>query len=1364
MNPAMHYRSRSEAGDVSSPRSSRAASFSSDRPSLAGSVSFQMPTSVRPPPAFIAASVASQIVTDHHNAQLRESADAADAADADDHNAGIFLVNALFSEQALRLLNAFLDHLLFAFLSTARSPALTAIRPSITEVLKPRLAREAMATADEELEGLLAGDDDEEFPVQPGQDAQTWDVERVWKRTRLRIMVYTRLGELEDEDEERYVQQERGLSMDDSDDEDAGLVSWASAIFLTSVIEYIAEQTLLVSGQAAYARAAAKMKKLSQQDEVDEDQALERIVVEDFDVEKLALNSALGRLWRTWRKRVRSPIAPLFPRVRSMSSITSLHRRHLSYDTESVHGDSLAEVPEHMPTETEIAANIPLPMSDNDVDEIEVPGLARTFEEAESSAMQTPVMRPQRPNSVIMLAPAEEFRRRLTKERPLSMPPPAAAPFVVPEQHEEADDMPYETPMEQEMPLETPMDMPFETPMERMSDDESYIHDERQEGISPEELKQTKKAEEESEAEHEHDADMVAFAASTGMGFGMSPIVPTKQSGLDKDEDDVDTPTQTMYEGRPQVLQSKRMSIEKPGTPGIVRTYSTRSSSLKSHDKTPAGTPRGQTPSATPPTEFNSYPDDPHTDDDLSGPEAIGVARTSDIPIPTPSPPGEIANGERTPNDNPNTHARHPSHGGYVEVLPRHSGSTSISVRNTPTPEGRHTPVESSVPRKEVQPRSDSLRKEIPRKDVTPAPRPRDITPPRTRGTTLASLQETETWTTKSQSPVVPERSIRRGSPTQGSPKNSSPKNNSSLRSRESPVSVPDRTAKNKVAESVTRGRSGTGDGEYTVEKATLQRVSSSASTTRSASTSILNSARDSDGSLGGRPRNISGRMSEEDRQREFDSLVKSEDTVKYTLTPQNMRDMEAGLSSQDVSPILSRKESPVMKRVEPVKSSPQKAASTHKPAASVTVYPPVKADMDNQFGSQHLPTRTASRSKGPIPSSGSHSNVAKPKAREPRIQNESMRDFADFIRSTGPAPGEERPVQPFVALRDPGPKPSNGSNSSLGLGRKTSTRQGPSHSHTSSLAGEGPSAKPRIHMEPRSPAGQRSGNDDLIDFIRQGPPNTNNQPRIPRAVAPFRTTVDSDQFDSMLDENGNVESTYGSQVSTVSKHSAQTVNSRTGLIPKQTVVQPAYSNTPQNLTGNFSSGEPTIQRTRRRVKDPYAIDSDDEDDDLLTALPKSSKPQQREESMMDFLNSMEPSSDSAPQPFLLSPETVAAAKARAAKNSTTQSPPGMSPSGAAPRAGLGSRFGKGPSAQPAVISSTITSNAPRAHKPRLQAREAATGESRHRSTTNDLADFLRNSGPPEPAAPPPGATIRKEEGKRGSAKFWRKKTYPDMP
>lgn len=78
-------------------RSSRAPSFSSDRQSVASSITFQMPATVRPPPAYIAASVASQTVTDHQNAQLRQ--------EDPDHEE---LQNAVFSEQSLALLNAFL--------------------------------------------------------------------------------------------------------------------------------------------------------------------------------------------------------------------------------------------------------------------------------------------------------------------------------------------------------------------------------------------------------------------------------------------------------------------------------------------------------------------------------------------------------------------------------------------------------------------------------------------------------------------------------------------------------------------------------------------------------------------------------------------------------------------------------------------------------------------------------------------------------------------------------------------------------------------------------------------------------------------------------------------------------------------------------------------------------------------------------------------------------------------------------------------------------------------------------------------------------------------------------------------------------
>lgn len=408
--------------------------------------------------------------------------------------------------------------------------------------------------------------------------------------------------------------------------------------------------------------------------------------------------------------------------------------------------------------------------------------------------------------------------------------------------------------------------------------------------------------------------------------------------------------------------------------------------------------------------------------------------------------------------------------------------------------------------------------------------------------------------------------------------------------------------------------------------------------------------------------------------------------------------------------------------------------------AASSIADPRASADRGNSFSTERSLGRTTSRNKGQAVAnhrpSPSRKVIIRPLAREPRIESESLRDFADFIRSTGPSPGQEKPVQPFVNISGNGSK-SAGS-SSMSVARNASTKQ-------SSRNADVPSPRPRANMEPRSPAGLSNGNDDLIDFIRQGPPD-DGHPRINRSIAPFRTTIDSDQFDSMLGHHSNVEAAYGSKASTLnSKHSLQTVSSRTGLLPASNVVQPAYSNTPQMLTGSMASNpEPPITKTRRRVKDPYAIDMSDEDDeeveDQLTALPPSGQPAQ--EGLMEFLNSIDPPPTSKPQPLILSEQTIAAAKARA--NSLSNS----SPSSA-------TAMRNGAAAAP---------DANRAQRSHSQLRAPAVADMRAKSTaTSDLADFLRNSGPPEmPAAPARKEAPVEQEKKR---RFWRsKKTYPDLP
>src|SRR5690242_1586525 len=1039
-SPTMHRHTSSETGDIMSRRSSIAPSFTSDRPSVASSVTFQMPTTVRPPPAYIAASVASQMVSDNHNAQRRQ---------LDPEHDG--LENAVFSEQALLLLNGFLDHLLFAFLSTARSPSLTAIRPAIIEVLKPRLAREAIEAADEELQGLLSGEDDEEFtPVDGGKAIDRWDVEKVWKRTRLRIMVYTRLGEMEDEDEERYVQQERGLSMDEDEDEEAGLVSWASAIFLTSVIEYIAEHTLLVAGQAAYARMASRVNKRSHHSDETDEGAIERLIIEEPDVEKIALNSALGRLWRTWRKRVRASLQPLSPNrgIRPNSSFTSLQRRgsrSSQLTADESYRIGYTPVSERAPTETDIAANIPLPIGSRDVDEIEVPGLARTFEDAESSGRQTPVSRPVRPNSVIMLAPAESFRRRNNKERPSSMPGPEMLPFaVLPRSHINDDD--------------GQLDTPFETPMMSDPTRSSYTGDENT--VVP--LLVPHKGEGDA---HE------AMLASAMAGSQKTNRNLVKTRSLEKNEAEPDTPKSTTsmssdnYDVEPKVLQSKRMSIGRSGPPGIVRTFSTRSSSLTSPRETPTVTPMASTHA-----EATSYLHDLSDDEEEEEEsQAIGVARTSDVPIqssPTPS-------FDRW-SDRPKVV---PTQGGYVEVQPT---PQSIPSRNTPTPDAKPTIPERSVARTGLGVGVAAV------VGPTSLPRRRDATPPTSGRTSLPSLQEVEYY--RPQQIVASEQTARRDSPTFGN----------RSRTQSPQVASIERQIPRRSTEESLRSQSAAGGSIK--EKPGVKRVASTSSK-KSGSVSRLPTNRDSDPQLS---RNLGGRLSEEDRERQFEELVQGKETVKYTLTPENMRALDVSDTSLSTKPVLTFRKAPVVRKAEPERPD----------TASVTVYPRADANKDNSFGAVAPSPKPFSKGRGPgVPNhkpSPSRKVITRPLAREPRVESESLRDFADFIRSTGPSPGQDKTSQPFVNISGNGIKSPNGSATSVG--RKPSTKQSGSRSM------EGSSRRPRVNMEPRSPAGLSTGNNDLIDFIRQGPPNgPEGQPRIPRSVAPFRTTVDSDQFETML-------------------------------------------------------------------------------------------------------------------------------------------------------------------------------------------------------------------------------------------------------
>ena len=307
-----------------SPQLSRSQSKASDRdrtPSISGS-SLAPPPATLPEPAYVNAQAATHVINNHLTYRAHQLAKGGDV----DEETG-----AAISPSALILINGFLDQLLYSFLASSRSTSIISLKPGISEILKPRLAKEAIEGADQELRGYLAGGDDEELlDFHNGQELKGGsNLHQVFKRTRLRCMVYTRLGDMEEEDEEAHLEGEspqederRRLSRD------LGNMSPAAAIFLTSVIEFIGEQTLMIAGEIAASRNSPRA-------------IGEHFVVEDRDVEKMAFNKALGRLWRSWKKkgRVSSMVSPRPPSHDYYGQRKSVSERASRSTSISEHGE-----------------------------------------------------------------------------------------------------------------------------------------------------------------------------------------------------------------------------------------------------------------------------------------------------------------------------------------------------------------------------------------------------------------------------------------------------------------------------------------------------------------------------------------------------------------------------------------------------------------------------------------------------------------------------------------------------------------------------------------------------------------------------------------------------------------------------------------------------------------------------------------------------------------------------------------------------------------------------------------------------------------------------------------------------------------
>lgn len=438
----------SDGLDLAQMQTVRSSSFSSDVMSSSAKSAGTAHTvpHANPPPAYIAQTEASDLIS----AELDRA--------------------VLVSLPALTLLNEFLDHVLYSIISVSHSVSLGQLKAAVPAVLKPRLGKAALRVAEEELKEYMEDEEAEELysnrdSMQPRRD---FDADLVWKLARLRCMVYARMGDLEEEDEEEWLEKGHLLEQAAASPVNARqsiAVTPGSAIFLTSVIEYLGEQALYYAAQYAQKRhdSTRIQDATSPTSEVQLDARHSDIVLEGKDMNHVGRDSPLSRLWRSWRRYTRSPIdalsRPMSPDVSLSPAIDSVHSRTTS---SSAHHPIQPILEEYQRSTVEknvppTPSQIPLPIAENDVEEIEGYEYDMNGEEIENLSKR-PISMPNMPGK-FPEAPIREtpefqerspFRPQFYRNRSSSMPVIAtpfetttiadSGSFVLPIQHQGAAD------------------------------------------------------------------------------------------------------------------------------------------------------------------------------------------------------------------------------------------------------------------------------------------------------------------------------------------------------------------------------------------------------------------------------------------------------------------------------------------------------------------------------------------------------------------------------------------------------------------------------------------------------------------------------------------------------------------------------------------------------------------------------------------------------------------------------------------------------------------------------------------------------------------------------------------------------------
>jgi len=206
----------------------------------------------------------------------------------------------------------------------------------------------------------------------------------------------------------------------------------------------------------------------------------------------------------------------------------------------------------------------------------------------------------------------------------------------------------------------------------------------------------------------------------------------------------------------------------------------------------------------------------------------------------------------------------------------------------------------------------------------------------------------------------------------------------------------------------------------------------------------------------------------------------------------------------------------------------------------------------------------------------------------------------------------------------------------------------------------------------------------------------------------------------------------------------------------------------PTQTRNPFEQEDMMPKRKTRRVRDPYAIDfSDDEDDFEVSSKPAPIK----EESLADFLRNVPPPPETTTTPVfetVQKPKKKSSFGSRFGRSMSVSQPQTLTRSQTAPLQSTSAVKGT-PSVKHTPIAAQFSStgsgsygsqlssarNPPpgRVQQKSYQPREAAQYSTR----TSDLADFLRNSEPP-PLKQPKALSIQKEEASTFGRIFGRRK------